>query len=74
MFDLSLAHISHEEQERDLVADLHDRQVLKATSDDATDSVGAGSGPVPERTLTARAPIDRPVARRHATGAVGRQG
>ncbi|HEX6868667.1 MAG TPA: hypothetical protein VF119_07665 [Candidatus Limnocylindrales bacterium] len=74
MFDLSLAHISHDEQERDLVVTLHDRQVLKASSDDATDSADAGSGLVAERTLTARAPIDRPVARRHATGALGRQG
>jgi len=73
MFDLSLAHISHQEQERDLAADLRDRQVLKATTLDSVDTVPA---PASDRALLDRTPIDRRVARRHATGvrAVGRQG
>jgi hypothetical protein len=73
MFDLSLAHISHAEHERDLVADLRDRQVLKATSVDFVETAPAVA---PDRVSTDRTPIDRPVARRHATGvrAVGRQG
>ena len=32
MFDLSLAHIHRAERERDLAADLRDRQILKAAA------------------------------------------
>jgi hypothetical protein len=63
MFDLSLAHIARAERERDLVADLRDRQVLKAPTADTA-------------VAPARALIERPVARPRAarTRAIGRQG
>ena len=76
MFDLSVAHISHDEQERDRVADLHDRQVLKATAVDSVDTDPTPHPALTDHTRGDRTPIDRPVTPRHVTGvrAVGRQG
>ena len=72
MFDLSLADINHAERERDLVADLHDRDVLKATTTETTHTTETSSA-APVRDPE---PIDRGAVRRPATGvrAVGRQG
>ena len=75
MFDLSLAGINHEERERDLVADLHDRDVLKATTTETSEITATtrAAAPTPARE---RAPLHRPAVRRSATAvrAVGRQG
>ena len=70
MFDLSIAHISQAEHERDLTADLRDRRVLKATTDAAADPL------VSAVVARDRAPGERPVVRRGTPGvrAVGRQG
>ena len=74
MFDLSLADINHAERERDLVADLRDRDALKATTIENTEAIAASAAAAAP--AADRAPIDRPAVRRPATGirAVGRQG
>ena len=76
MFDLSLADVNHAERERDLVADLHDRQVLKATAAETTEAAVTAAPATAAAPARHRAPIERPAGRRPATGirAVGRQG
>ena len=73
MFDLSLAGINHAERERDLAADLRDRQVLKAAAIQTAETTATAdaTATVPTRD---RAPIERPATRRPAAGvrAVGR--
>jgi SRSO17 transposase len=72
MFDLSIAQIYRDERERDLVAELRDRQVLKTASIGTSATVAtAPTGAAPASTRD-RAPLER----RATTGirAVGRQG
>lgn len=72
MFDLSLAQIYRDERERDLVVELHDRQLLKAASTEAAATAATIATAAAPSSARDRASLKR----RGGTGvrAIGRQG